>query len=154
MVNGLIVQKKFFKIVLTSKLGNDKIQSKAMPIKLGKRILGGKIMNREEILEKSRKENRNQDVYEKEVIIQGNRYACIAAAVLATVFFVIQIFTGGGMDYGIYAVLFAMPMAGFWLKYIKLRKKHELLVAICYTVGVVLFSAAHSYELISASEIL
>ena len=48
MVNGLIVQKKFFKIVLTSKLGNDKIQSKAMPIKLGKRILGGKIMNREE----------------------------------------------------------------------------------------------------------
>ena len=83
-------------------------------------------MNREEILEKSRKENRNQDVYEKEVIIQGNRYACIAAAVLATVFFVIQIFTGGGMDYGIYAVVFAMPMAGFWLKYIKLRKKTRI----------------------------
>ncbi|MCI6012198.1 MAG: hypothetical protein MRZ97_05325 [Firmicutes bacterium] len=73
---------------------------------------------------------------------------------LATVFFVIQIFTGGGMDYGLYAVVFAMPMAGFWLKYIKLRKKHELLVAICYTVGVALFSAAHIYELISASAIL
>ena len=38
--------------------------------------------------------------------------------------------------------------------YIKLRKKHELLVAICYTVGVALFSAAHIYELISASAIL
>ena len=154
MVNGLIVQKKFFKILLTSTLGNSKIQSKEMPIKLGKWILGGKIMNREEILEKSRKENKNQDVYENEVIIQGNRYACIAAAVLATIFFVIQIFTGGGMNYGLYAVVFAMPMAGFWLKYSKLRKKHELLVAICYTVGVVLFSAAHIYELISASAIL
>ena len=32
--------------------------------------------------------------------------------------------------------------------------KHELLVVICYTVGVVLFSAAHIYELISASAIL
>ena len=31
-------------------------------------------MNRDEILEKSRKENKNQDVYENEVIIQGNRY--------------------------------------------------------------------------------
>ena len=83
MVNGLIVQKKFFEIVLTSTLGNGKIQSKEMPSKLGKWILGGKIMNREEILE-----------------------------------------------------------------------KHELLVAICYTVGVALFSAAHIYALISASAIL
>lgn len=78
-------------------------------------------MNREEILERSRKENKNQDIYEKEVIIQDNRYACIAAAVLATVFFVIQIFTGGGM------------------KYNKMHKKHELMVAICYTIGVLLF---------------
>lgn len=111
-------------------------------------------MNKEEILEKSRKENKNQDVFEKEVIIQGNRYACLAAAILATIFFVIQIFTGGGMDYGLYAVVFSMPMAGFWMKYAKLRKKHELFVAICYTVAVVLFSALHIYELIASSAIL
>lgn len=111
-------------------------------------------MNKEEILEKSRKENKKQDVYEKEVIIKGNRYACIAAAVLATVFFVIQIFVGGGMNYGLYAVVFSMPMAGFWMKYIKLHKKHELLVAVCYTIAVVLFSAAHIYELFTASTIL
>lgn len=110
-------------------------------------------MNREEILERSRKENKNQDIYEKEIIIQGNRYACIAAAVLATVFFVIQIFTGGGMNYGLYAVVFSMPIAGFWRKYNKMHKKHELLVAICYTIGVLLFSVAHIYELISASRI-
>ena len=36
----------------------------------------------------------------------------------------------------------------------EILEKHELLVAICYTVGVVLFSAAHIYELISASAIL
>ncbi|MEI3219753.1 MAG: DUF6442 family protein [Lachnoclostridium sp.] len=111
-------------------------------------------MDKEEILERSRKENKNQDIYEKEIIIQGNRYACIAAAVLATIFFVIQIFTGGGIDYGLYAVVFSMPMAGFWVKYKNLHKKHELFVAVCYTIGVLLFSVAHIYEVISASQIL
>ena len=111
-------------------------------------------MNKEEILERSRKENKNQDIYEKEVIIQGNRYACIAAAVLTTIFFVVQIFTGEGMNYGLYAVVFSMPMAGFWVKYKKLHKKHELFVAVVYTIGVLLLSFAHIYELVSASQIL
>ena len=57
------------------------------------------------------------------------------------------------MNYGLYAVVFSMPMAGFWRKYNKMHKKHELLVAICYTIGVLLFSVAHIYELISASRI-
>lgn len=111
-------------------------------------------MNKDEILERSRRENKNQDIYEKEVIIKGNQYACIAAAVLATIFFAIQIFVGGGINYGLYAVVFSMPMAEFWMKYAKLHKKHELLFAICYTIGVLLFSAAHIYRLISASQIL
>ena len=111
-------------------------------------------MNKEEILERSRKENKNQDMYEKEVIIQGDHYACIAAGVLATIFFVIQIFTGGGMNYGLYSVVFSMPMAGFWMKYLRMHKKHELFVAVCYTVIVLIFSAAHIYGLLSASRIL
>ena len=111
-------------------------------------------MNREEILEKSRKENKNQDIYEQDVISQGNKYACIAAGTLATIFFIVQIFTGGGMNYGLYAVVFAMPMAGFWMKYAKLHKKHELLVAICYTAVVILFSIVHIYQLVTASQIM
>ena len=124
-----------------------------LQIKLGI-VSGGFNMNKEEILERSRKENKNQDIYEKEVIIQGNRYACIAVGVLATIFFVIQIFTGGDMNYGLYAVVFSMPMAGFWVKYKRLHKKHELFVAVCYTILVLLLSAAHIYGLVSASQIL
>ena len=112
------------------------------------------IMNKEEILERSRKENKNQDVFEKDIIIKSNRYACIASAILATLFLVVQIFTGGGINYGLYAVVFSMPMAGFWFKYLMLHKKHELLVAICYTAGVFLFAAAHIDNLVSASTIL
>ncbi len=111
-------------------------------------------MTKEEILEKSRNENKNQDVYEKDVIIQGNRYACIAAGLLATVFLIIQIVTGGGTNYGLYAIVFTMPMAGFWFKYIKLRKRHELFAALAYTLIVLLFSAQHIDSLIAASTIL
>ena len=111
-------------------------------------------MNTEEILERSRNENKNQDIYEKEIIERGNKYACIAASVLATVFFVVQIFVGGGMNYGLYAVVFSMPIGGFWFKYFKLRKKHELVVSIGYSVVVLLFSIAHIYNMITTSTIL
>lgn len=111
-------------------------------------------MEKEEILKKSREENKNQDVYEKEVIVKGNRYACLIAGIIATIFFVIQIFTGGGMNYGLYAVVFSMPMAGFWYKYIKINKKNDLFLAICYTITVLLFSIIYICNLISSSTIM
>lgn len=111
-------------------------------------------MNKEAILAASRKENKNQDIYEKDVIIKGNQYACAASAFLATLLLVIQIFTGGGINYGLYAIVFAMPMTGFWYKYAKLRKRHELFLAIGYTLIVLLFSAKHIQGLLSASAIL
>ena len=111
-------------------------------------------MNKEEILELSRKENKNQNIFEKEVLALGNTYACICAGILATIFFVIQIFTGGGLHYGLYAIVFSMPMAGFWVKYIKMHRKHELFVAIGYTVCVAFLSVAYIYSLIQSSGIM
>lgn len=43
-------------------------------------------MEREKILELSRKENKNQDIFEKEVVVLGNSYACICSGILATIF--------------------------------------------------------------------
>lgn len=111
-------------------------------------------MNKKEILEKSRQENKNKDMYEKEVIKESWNYGATSALVLATVFFVIQIFTGGGINYGIYAVVFSMPATVFVLKYYRLRMKHELFVAIIYILITLFFSFAHIYKLISSSTIL
>lgn len=66
----------------------------------------------------------------------------------------IQIFVGGGMNYGLYAIVFSMPMAGFWVKYMKMHRKHELFLAIGYTVFVVLLSVSHIYNLINSSVII
>ena len=111
-------------------------------------------MNRDQILEKSRKENKNQDVYEKEVQKEGGNIGAIVAAILATIFFAVQIFLGEGMNYGLYAVVFSIPGTGFIIKSIRLRKKHEIAVAICYVIIVLMFSCAHIQQLIAASTIL
>ena len=111
-------------------------------------------MNKEEILEKSRMENKNQDIFEKEVMKEGGNIGAIVAMILATIFFVIQIFVGGGMNYGLYAVVFSIFASGFVVKAIRLKRKHEIFVAFMYVIAVLLFSVAHIYQLISSSTIL
>lgn len=82
-------------------------------------------MQKEEILERSRRENKSRDSYEKQVVV-----ACGNAGV------------------------FIIPATGFTVKAIKLRRRHEIAVAALCWAGVVLFSAAHLYQLITASTIL
>ena len=111
-------------------------------------------MNKEEILEKSRAENRNKDIYEQEILKQASTSAVIVMMVLATIFFAAQIFVGGGMNWGIWALVFSANMTTFWVKYIKLHRKHELVMAIAYTILVFAFSGWHIYNLIASSTIL
>lgn len=108
-------------------------------------------MNKEEILEKSRKENRNKDVYEEELIKQGSAIVNIVMVILATVFFVIQAFTGGGINYGLYAIVFCHAMVLSWIKWRKLRQRQQFLLSLLYTVCVLLFSIVHIYTLITGN---
>lgn len=124
-----------------------------MPSALGK-TFGGVLMDKEEILEKSRKENKNQDVYEKDVVLRGNRYSGIVMVLLATVFFIVQIVVGGGTNYGLYAIILSAPTVGYLFKYYKLRTKPDLIAGICCAVAVLMISAAHIYNLITGSTIL
>ena len=117
-------------------------------------LFGGFSMNKEEILEKSRAENKNKDIYEQEILKQANSSAVIVMMVLATVFFAVQIFVGGGTNWGIWALVFSANMTTLWVKYIKLRRKHELVMAIAYTILVAAFSGSHIYNLIVSSTIL
>ena len=83
------------------------------------------VMQKEEIPERSRRENKSRDSYETQAVVAcGN------------------------------AVVFIIPATGFTFKAIKLRRRHEIAVAALYWVGVALFSAAHIYQLITASTIL
>ncbi len=111
-------------------------------------------MEKEKILEQSRRENKNKDFFEQEILKQSGIIAFDVMIVLATVFFVVQIITGGGINFGIYAIIFSGPMATFWVKWVNLRRKHELILAFVDTIAVILFSAAHIYNLTAASTVL
>ena len=110
-------------------------------------------MNKDEILAKSRAENKNKDVYEQEVLKQASRSAVVVQMALATLFFVTQIFTGGGVNWGLWALVFSASMTINWVKYIKLHRKLELLIAIAYTILVSIMSGYYIYNLIVSSPI-
>lgn len=111
-------------------------------------------MNKEEILEKSRAENKNKDIYEQEVLKQASTSAIIVMMVFATIFFAAQIFFGGGMNWSLWALVFSANMTIFWVKYIRLRRKHELVMAIAYTILVSALSVGYIYNLMESSTIL
>ena len=106
-------------------------------------------MEKDQILEKSRKENKNQDIYEKEILKEGRNIGAVTAGILATIFFVIQILAGGGINYGLYAVVFSIPAAAFTVKACRMKKKHEILAAAIYIIFVLLLSVSHIYNLVT-----
>lgn len=95
-----------------------------------------------------------KDIYEQEVLKKVGTYAVWIMMVLATIFVAVQIFVSGGMNWGIWALVFSANMSTFWVKYIKPRRKHELVVAIAYTILVFVMSGYHIYNLIASSTIL
>lgn len=110
--------------------------------------------SREEILAKSRDENKDKDLFEREVQVRaGNIGACVAT-LLATLFFVVQILVGAGMNYGLYAILFSVPATRYIVKSINMRCKRDIAYAIIWTVAALIFSLAHIYGLITSSTIL
>ena len=111
-------------------------------------------MNKDEILAKSRAENKNKDVYEQEVLKQASRSAVVVQMVLATILFVTQIFVGGVINWGLWAIVFSASMTINWIKYIKLHRKYELVISIAYTILVSVMFGYHIYNLIASSSIL
>lgn len=111
-------------------------------------------MNKDEILAKSRAENKNKDVYEQEVLKEASQNAVVVQMALATIFFATQIFVGKGINWGLWALVFSANMTINWVKYIKLHRKYELVIAIAYTILVSAMSGCYIYDLIVSSTIL
>ena len=84
----IVIELTNFQKRLTSKLGNDIIT-------LTNKLVKGVNMNKEDFLEKIRKENEEKDPYENEVVIFAWRIgAIVAAAISIVVCYLEQIFWG------------------------------------------------------------
>lgn len=100
-------------------------------------------MNKDEILSRSRQENKDRDLYEAEVSLNAGNAASLTAILLATVFFVTQLVVGGGWNLGFYAIVFSIGATNFVIKAVRLKRKRYLLLAIVYTLITVILSVFH-----------
>ena len=89
-------------------------------------------MNKEDILAKAQSEGKGKDYADLEAQKDGTRAAYFVGVLLVIIVDLVNGFVLHNVNRGIDFVLFSMAFAAFLVKYIKLRKRHELIVAICW----------------------
>lgn len=100
-------------------------------------------MNREEILSRSRKENKDRDLYKNEVQIQAGNIGSLTATFLATFFFVTEAWIGQGFDFGLYAIIISVSAASSIFKAIRLKRGRDIIWATVYTLATLILSIVH-----------
>ena len=105
-------------------------------------------MTREEILEKSRSENKGKDIVEEEFIKKGFLVCWIVSLVAASIVAIIEGIVLGKQNSGLFFALMSGLFSFFLMKYIRLRKKHELFITIMYGIAAVCFLASWIISLV------
>ena len=84
-------------------------------------------MNREEILEKSRKENKNQDEMERDALAKAGQRACAVGGLVCMVIILFEAMFTSQVNFSTWAVYLSMTGTMLMVKYLRLKKKHELI---------------------------
>ena len=96
-------------------------------------------MNREEILARSKQENHGQDVANLEVSKASMLFGWITAVCMLALVGVVEALVRNLMNSGVFFAVMAGCSAIFINKYLKLRKRHELYIAIVYVFAAIGF---------------
>ena len=91
-------------------------------------------MNKEEILSKAQNENKGRDYADIEARYKGAWAAYVTGVLLVILVDCVNGFVFHTVNRGMDFVLFTMAFVTFLVKYIKLRKRHELIVAVIWGV--------------------
>ena len=117
---------------LTSKLGNATIMTR----KLGE----GCFMKKEEILNASRNENKNRDLVELDVIYQAGIYASRVGAFVCCIISVLYSVLMHTLPYSPWIIYFSIITTQWSVRFIKLRHKSDLVLAVLFlSLGVLSF---------------
>ena len=108
-------------------------------------------MDREDILARNRKENKERDLFEKEVLRESRKAGAVASMLLAFVLLTIRVILGCGIDYGLWAVCMATLAATFTVKARRLHRRHEMLIAAGYTILTLAMTAAYLSQIIASA---
>ena len=100
------------------------------------------VMNKEEILAKSKQENHGQDIASLEVSKASMLFGWITAVCMLAFVAVVEALVHDRMNSGIFFAVMAGCSAIFINKYLKLRKRHELYIAVVYIIAAIPLSAS------------
>lgn len=96
-------------------------------------------MDRDEILERSRKENRDRDFVEEEVANHALGIAFSAGMVVCGLLSVLHAIFLESVAYSVWVVMWTMSACVMLVKYHRLRKRHELLLGLFYAALTLFF---------------
>ncbi len=96
-------------------------------------------MEKEEVLMQAQQENKGKDIADLDAQRRGAYIAYFVGLFLIIIWDLVEGFVFHRINYGGNMALFAMAFTAFLVKFIKLRKKHELIVAIIYGIAAIAF---------------
>lgn len=105
-------------------------------------------MNREEILEKSRRENRGMDEREREAFVQAGQKATAVGGLLCAVIIVLEAIFSAHVSFSTWAVYLSMTGTILLVKYIRLREKHELIFGVFQIILAAVFFIMYVVRLV------
>lgn len=109
---------------------------------------GVSVMNRDEVLARSQKENHGQDIVNLEIAKDSLKNGWIVIVCLLAVVSVVDALVFDRMNSEVFFAITAATSVVFFLKYYKLHQKHELFIAIIDAVAAAAFFVAWILELV------
>ena len=96
-------------------------------------------MNKEEILKKAQIDNKGTDVADLSIQYKAAYFSYFVGVFGIVVVDIINGVVLGSVNHAANMVISLMLSVAFWVKYHKLKKKHEFVVALCYSLVTVMF---------------
>ena len=105
-------------------------------------------MDRDEILKRSREENKDQDLVDLEVLHRANNKALSVSMLICALISVLHAVFRDSPDYAVWIVQFGMLSTVMLVKFAKLRRRHELLLGLLYLAFCVTFFVFYLHDLL------
>ena len=106
-------------------------------------------MNKDDILEMSRKENRGQDLFVAKVNENAATISSIVATLCATDLFIVQCLVKGEYNLALYSVMLVIGAATFTSKAVFLKRKRDIVLAILFSIATLAVTAVYLYQMIA-----
>lgn len=99
-------------------------------------------MNKNEILEKSRNENKNADPYEMEINAKAHSYGLWSTMILCVILTAVKLVKEQRFDFGLVAMLGVLNAVTFTYKAVKQKEKKLTVAAVSYDITAAIWIAA------------